>query len=80
MCKGYVEESNKKMENYAWVVSNLMNVHLEKKSRVSVQDLLPSNDKAGNMKEALIRNSSSNYHKEQDVMKLLEANSGKFNS
>lgn len=79
MCKGYVEESNTKMENYAWVVSNLMNVHLEKKNRVSVQDLLPSNDKAGDMKDALNRNSSSNYHREQDVMKLLEANSGKFN-
>lgn len=79
MCKGYVDKRNEKMENYAWMCCNIMNVHIEKKDRLTVRDLLPSNDKEGSMKEALRKNSSSSYHKEQDVMKLLEANSGKFN-
>lgn len=80
MCKGYVDERNEQMETFAWAISNLMNVHLQKKDRVTMKDLLPGDDKESKMQQALSRNSSSSYHREQDVMKLLEANSGKFNS
>jgi len=79
MTNGYVEANNNKLETYAWMVTNLMNVHLQKKDRVKVSDLLPKDDKASKLKQALAKTASSKYHREQDVMKLLEANSGKFN-
>lgn len=43
MYEGYKHRSDVEMERIAWHAANLMNVHLKKNSRVSVDQLLGKN-------------------------------------